>query len=381
MEIFYDGKNEGTPDVFDILRNLSFGNLRAKIIRKEFTFKQASYTSRGMLTDKKSWFLLVWEEGSEKVVGVGEFSPLKGLSPDFNKEGLLKLEEVAENINKFDSYLAGGLDAYPAVLFALETALIDLHGFGRGVLFENEFTEGSEAILTNGLIWSGEPEFMVQQINAKIQEGFQVIKMKIGALPFEQELHLLSLIRESFSPDEIEIRLDANGAFTYGEALRKLESLANFDIHSIEQPIKRGRWIEMEEICRESPIPIALDEELIGISDPFQMREMLESIMPTYIILKPTLCGGLSGAETWANEAEELGIGWWATSALESNIGLNAIAQWTYSRKNPLPQGLGTGSLYVENAPSPLTLKKGLTQMNSIVLKTWPEDRLNWLAK
>lgn len=381
MEIFYDGKNEGTPDVFDILRNLSFGNLEAKVIRKEFKFKQASYTSRGMLTDKKSWYLLVWEKGSDNAVGIGEFSPLKGLSPDFNKEGLEKLEEVAANIQNYDQYLSGGLDAYPAVLFALETALIDLHNFGRGIIFQSEFLEGTEAILTNGLIWSGEPDYMVEQINKKLQEGFQVIKMKVGALPFEQELHLLSLIRESFSPNEIEIRLDANGAFTFGEALRKLETLADYGIHSMEQPIKRGRWSEMEEICRESPIPIALDEELIGISDPFDMQELLESIMPSYIILKPTLCGGLSGAETWANEAEEMSIGWWATSALESNIGLNAIAQWTYARKNPLPQGLGTGALFTENAPSPLILKNGLTKINPDALANWPQARLKWLDK
>lgn len=381
MEIFYDGKNEGTPDVFDLLRNLSFGNLKSRVIRKEFAFKQASYTSRGVLTDKKSWYLLVWEEGTDNVVGIGEFSPLKGLSPDFNKDGLEKLNEVSENIQEFEAYLTGGLDAYPAVLFALETALIDLHNFGRGILFPSEFTEGSEAILTNGLIWSGEPDFMVSQINEKLEAGFNVIKMKIGALPFEQELHLLGLIRERFSQDDVEIRLDANGAFSYGEALRKLEVLHAFGIHSMEQPIKRGRWLEMEEICRESPIPIALDEELIGISDPFEMRELLENIMPSYIILKPTLCGGLSGAETWANEAEELGIGWWATSALESNIGLNAIAQWTYSRKNPLPQGLGTGGLFTENAPNPLTLKKGLTMMKAEALQSWPEDRLNWLSK
>ena len=381
MEIFYDGSGKDQPDVFDLLRNLSFGQLKAKIIRKEFVFKQAAYTSRGMLEDKKSWFLLLWEEGSEQVIGIGEFSPLKGLSPDFNKDGLDKLQEVARNIRDYDMYLNGGLDAYPAVLFALETALIDLHRFGRGILFESEFVEGTEAIATNGLIWSGEPDFMVNQINALLEAEFQVLKMKIGALPFEQELHLLSLIRERFGPDEVELRLDANGAFSSAEALRKLDQLAEFDIHSIEQPIRKGLWEQMEEICRESPIPIALDEELIGIYDYDEMQELLDLIMPRYIILKPTLCGGLSGAESWANHAEERGIGWWATSALESNIGLNAIAQWTYIRKNPLPHGLGTGSLYTENAPSPLYLDKGLTRINPEALKTLPKQRLDWLMK
>lgn len=369
MEIYYDRNSGSAPDVYDLLRNLGFASLEARVVKRNFVFKQASYTSRGMLQEKDSFFLVVWEKGSPDVKGIGEFSPLKGLSPDFGAPGEAKLQEVASNIQAYEEYLSGTLEAFPAVLFALETALIDLHGFGRGLLFESDFTRGREAILTNGLIWAGEPEFVVKQINEKLEEGFRVLKMKIGALPFEQELHILGLLRERFSPDEIEIRLDANGAFSFGEALRKLETLADFGIHSMEQPIKAGQWEQMEEICRKSPVPVALDEELTGISDSFAMQEMLETIMPSYIILKPTLSGGLSGAESWANEAEELGIGWWATSALESNIGLNAISQWTYIRQNPLPQGLGTGRLFTQNIPSPLFIKDGLTWYDAT--KTW----------
>jgi len=361
MEIFYDRNSGSAPDVYDLLRNLGFASLEARVVKKSFRFKKPSYTSRGILKEKDSWFLQVWEKGSPDVTGTGEFSPLKGLSPDSGAAGERKLAEVADNIGNFEHYLSGGLDEFPGVLFALETALLDLHGFGRGLLFESDFTKGREAIPTNGLIWAGEPEYVVEQINEKLEEGFNVLKMKIGALPFEQELHILGMVRSRFSPDEIEIRLDANGAFSFGEALRKLETLAGYGIHSMEQPIKAGKWEQMEEICRESPVAIALDEELIGITDSFQMQEMLETIMPSYIILKPTLCGGLSGAESWANEAEELGIGWWATSALESNIGLNAISQWVYVRQNPLPQGLGTGKLFTENIPSPLFIKDGLT--------------------
>lgn len=358
-EIFYTNESSSHTDLFDRLRNLSFSHLNARVEEKTMVFNRPAGTSRGVLSEKKVWFLTI-SDGN--FTGIGECAPLPGLSPDFaTAEAMIR--EVAETINEYQDWLMN-LDEYPSVKFALETALLDLDNYGNKVLFPSRFTEGKEAILINGLIWMGDPEFMVREINQKLEEGFRVLKMKIGAVDFAEECYILEQIRNTYAADEIEIRLDANGAFKPHEVLRKLEKLASYDIHSIEQPIKSGKWDDMSDICRDSPIPIALDEELIGISNSDDMREMLETILPAYVVLKPTLCGGLQGAEDWIATAEDSGISWWATSALESNIGLNAIAQWVYTKQNPVPQGLGTGKLYQRNFGSPLYLEADLMKFD-----------------
>lgn len=357
-DIFFTNESNYT-DLFDRLRNLSFNGLTARVEQKTMKFNRPAGTSRGVLNEKTAWFITV-SDGN--FTGIGECAPLPGLSPDFaTAENMLR--EVAETINDYADWLMN-LDEYPSVKFALETALLDLDNYGNKILFPSRFTEGKEALLINGLIWMGDPDFMVKEINQKLEEGFRVLKMKVGAMDFEQECHILEQIRATYGPDEIEIRLDANGAFKPHEAIRKLERLHTYDIHSVEQPIKPGRWDELSDICRDSPVPIALDEELIGITDSDGMRELLETVLPAYVILKPTLCGGLQGAEDWIATAEESGIGWWATSALESNIGLNAIAQWVYTKQNPIPQGLGTGKLYQRNFESPLYLEADLMKFD-----------------
>lgn len=359
-DIFFTNESNQPTDLFDRLRNLSLSGLTARVEHKILQFNRPAGTSRGVLTEKPVWFLTV-SDGN--FTGIGECAPLPGLSPDFSTAEAM-LREVAESINDYADWLMN-LDEYPSVKFALETALLDLDNYGNRLLFPSRFTEGKEALLINGLIWMGDPEFMVREINQKLEEGFRVLKMKVGAVDFEQECHILEQIRHTYGPHEIEIRLDANGAFKPHEALRKLERLALYDIHSVEQPIKPGKWDELSDICRDSPVPIALDEELIGINAADDgMRELLETILPAYIILKPTLCGGLQGAEDWMAMAEESGIGWWATSALESNIGLNAIAQWVYTKQNPIPQGLGTGQLYKRNFGSPLYLEGDLMKFD-----------------
>lgn len=358
-EIFFTNQASGHTDLFDRLRNLSFSGLHARVEQKTMEFIRPAGTSRGILNEKTVWFLTV-SDGN--FTGLGECAPLPGLSPDFaTAESMLR--EVAATIDEYADWLMN-LDAYPSVKFALETALLDLDNYGNKILFPSRFTEGKEAVLTNGLIWMGDPDFMVREINQKLEEGFRVLKMKVGAADFAQECHILEQIRGMFGADEIEIRLDANGAFKPHEALRKLERLSAYDIHSVEQPIRAGQWEEMSDICRESPVPVALDEELIGITSDDDMRELTETILPAYIILKPTLCGGLQGAEDWIATAEESGIGWWATSALESNIGLNAIAQWVYTKQNPVPQGLGTGKLYRRNFGSPLYMEADLMKFD-----------------
>ena len=236
-------------------------------------------------------------------------------------------------------------------------------------LFPSGFSSGLNTIPINGLIWMGNEAFMKKQIQEKIEAGFRCIKMKIGAIDFEAELNLLKSIRKEFSEVDIELRVDANGAFNPSEALEKLKRLSDFKLHSIEQPIKQGQIEEMAVLCKKTPLPIALDEELIGVFSMTDKQNLLETIKPQFIILKPTLVGGFKGSEEWIEQANSLNIGWWITSALESNIGLNAIAQWTYTLNSKLPQGLGTGSLYTNNFDSPLTIQNGALQYD--VAKSW----------
>ena len=284
---------------------------------------------------------------------------LRGLSIDDRPDYEEKLQWVCENIHLGEDALWEALIQYPSIQFGLETALRSLEGESPYLLFPSHFTNGQAAISINGLVWMGDEAYMKQQIEEKIQQGFGCIKLKIGAIDFAYELDLLRFIRDNFTPEEIEIRVDANGAFTLETSLDKLTQLSGFYIHSIEQPIKSGQHDSMAKLCRVSPLPIALDEELIGIFNFADKEALLQKIRPQYIILKPSLIGGFKGCSEWIALAEKYHIGWWVTSALESNIGLNAIAQWTFLQNNPMPQGLGTGALYTNNFESPLEVKNG----------------------
>ena len=319
-------------------------------------FKRPSGTSRGVMTQKETWFLILEDSGE---LGIGECGILRGLSYDDTPNYEEKLKWTCENIHLGKEELWKALVDYPSIQFGVEQAFLSLNSKDTFTLYPSEFTNGEKVIPINGLVWMGDENFMHQQIQQKLVEGFRCIKMKIGAIDFEKELEILASIRDSYNPDQIELRVDANGAFSPSEAMEKLHLLAPFNIHSIEQPIKAGQTMAMKELCSNTPIPIALDEELIGINKVANKEELLQTIQPQYIILKPSLVGGYRGSEEWINIADKLNVKWWITSALESNIGLNAIAQWTYTLKNKLPQGLGTGSLYTNNFSSPLTVKNG----------------------
>ena len=320
-------------------------------------FKQPAGTSRGVYTTRKIW-LIHLSDGQR--TGVGECAPLPDLSCDAlpDSEYASILNKVCEDFCQSGEIDYDSLRDYPSMLFGLETALLNLQNGDR--LFDTAFSRGEVGIPINGLVWMGNYDEMLQRLEEKLEKGFRCVKLKIGAIDFEQELDLIKRIRDRFSFHEVELRLDANGAFPYSEALYKLELLSQYAIHSIEQPIKAGQWAYMAELCRESPLPIALDEELIGVNDPAMKRHMLNIIKPRYIILKPSLHGGMAGCREWIETARDLGIGSWITSALESNIGLNAIAQFAssiYGDHITMPQGLGTGQLFTDNIPMPLEIR------------------------
>lgn len=319
-------------------------------------FKHPSGTSRGVLKEKKIWIISACEINNPEIVGTGECNPLVGLSIDDVPNYEEKLNEVCTSFSDYEDNLYEKLIDFPSIYFGIEMALLDLKRGGEKVYFNTPLIKYKQPIKINGLIWMGSQEFMHQQIQQKLEVGFSCIKLKIGAIDFEQELKLLSSIREKYDDEELELRVDANGAFSANGALEKLKQLDQFDLHSIEQPIRAGQQKEMANLCNKTPFPIALDEELIGIKSMQEKRALLEEIMPQYIILKPSLIGGFKGSLEWISVAGELGIPWWITSALESNIGLNAIAQFTSTFYNPLPQGLGTGQLYTNNIASPLVL-------------------------
>ena len=331
---------------------------------KKYTldFKRPSGTSRGTLVKKETWFLILEENGRQ---GIGECGLLRGLSIDDVGDYQEKLQWTCENISLGKSKLWTLLKDFPSIQFGIEQAFLSIQSEDAFVLFPSNFTQKKHPIPINGLIWMGDEAFMLAQIQQKLQQGFSCIKMKIGAIDFDQEIAIIESIRRQYSKDQIELRVDANGAFAVNEAIEKLKVLAAFDIHSIEQPIKQGQYAAMEQLCKTSPLPIALDEELIGFFDYKAKEKLLQQIRPEYIILKPSLIGGYKGSEEWITIAEGLGIKWWITSALESNIGLNAIAQWTFTRNNNLPQGLGTGSLYTNNFESPLQVAKGNLYYNN----------------
>jgi o-succinylbenzoate synthase len=331
--------------------------LQAKYEQRTFHFKRPSGTSRGILTEKYAWFISIWNPENPEIIGRGECSVIPGLSPDF-----ISLESKTDYENKLDQVcenLTIDLDNWPSIKFGVETALLDLENGGNGTYFDNAFTSGQKQIPINGLVWMGDPQFMQDQIEEKIEAGFSTIKMKIGAIDFDSEIKLLEGIRTKYSREEITLRVDANGAFTPEDALDKLKRLSELAIHSIEQPIKAGQWIQMAALCSSTPLPIALDEELIGINHLSEKVDLIQTIQPQYIILKPSLHGGLSGTREWIEIAESNNIPWWITSALESNVGLKAICQFTAEFDNDLPQGLGTGSLYIDNIESDLRVEKG----------------------
>lgn len=318
-------------------------------------FKQPAGTSRGVYTTRKIW-LVYLSDG--KKTGMGECAPLPDLSCDVRNDYEEVLEGFCQKLCESGEIDYEAMRDYPSMLFGFETALLNLqHG---DIMFDNAFSRGEVGIPINGLVWMGNYDEMLQRMEEKLEKGFRCVKLKIGAIDFDQELDLVKRIRDRFSFHEVELRLDANGAFPYEEALYKLELLSQYAIHSIEQPIKAQQWALMAELCRESPLPIALDEELIGVNDPEMKHHMLNIIKPRYIILKPSLHGGMQGCREWIKTARDMGIGSWITSALESNIGLNAIAQFAadvYGDHITMPQGLGTGQLFTDNIPMPLEIR------------------------
>ena len=331
--------------------------MKYEIEERLLHFKQPAGTSRGIYTTRKIW-LIHLSEGQRE--GLGECAPLLDLSCDAlpDHEYASILNKVCEDFCQSGEIDYDSLRDYPSMLFGLETALLNLQNGNR--LFDTAFSRGETGIPINGLVWMGNHDEMLQRLEEKMEKGFRCIKLKIGAIDFDQELDLIRRIRDRFSFHEVELRVDANGAFPYDEALYKLELLSQYNIHSIEQPIRQGQWAYMAELCRESPLPIALDEELIGVNDLAMKHHMLNIIKPRYIILKPSLHGGIAGCREWIATAREMGIGSWITSALESNIGLNAIAQFAssvYGDYITMPQGLGTGQLFTDNIPMPLEIR------------------------
>lgn len=326
--------------------------MRAAYTRYDLRFLRPAVTSRAVMTVKETYLLKVWHEDHPDICGMGECAVFRGLGSDDRPDYESRLARLCRDIN--DGRDPGDLAGWSSILFGYETAILDLAHGGTATIFHSPWSEGNGEITINGLVWMGSADEMLGRIDEKISTGFRCIKLKIGGIDFDEEVRLLGYIRSHFPSGKLELRLDANGSFAPAEAQSKLERLAVFDIHSIEQPIRQGQWCDMARLCRNSPIAIALDEELIGISDAGEKSRMLDTIMPAYIILKPSLCGGFRSAAEWIDLAEARGMGWWATSALESNIGLNAIAQWAASLSPAMPQGLGTGMLYDNNITSPL---------------------------
>jgi len=328
---------------------------------KKFTLKfiKPMGTSRGKLQDRQVYILCLIDRRNPQRFGLGECSPLPGLSPDARPDFEEKLRDICDLLNAGTAHDEIDLRDWPAIRFGLESALIDLNSGGHRLLFLTNFTRGLQTIPINGLVVMADYETMLQQAFAKIAGGFTCIKIKVGAMDFETECRLLREIRKYHPPEKITLRLDANGAFTTGEAQEKLQRLSGFRVHSLEQPIKAGQWDEMAKVCATSPIPIALDEELIDCHTPAEKAKLLRAIQPHFLILKPTLLGGFAACREWMALAEESKIGYWVTSALESNIGHNVISQWTATLNVAVPQGLGTGQLYRANFPASLQVNNG----------------------
>ena len=351
----------------------------ASIQHHTLQFRFEAGTSRGTLKEKDTWYLKLFSDN--QIIGIGEAGPLKGLSIEPLDQMEIELERVCEQLIgmqipesmeiAFEIAQDVSPDGFPSIHFAVETALLDVMHGGKKLIFDTPFYRGKERIPINGLIWMGSEEFMQQQIHEKMVSGFDCIKMKIGAIDFETELKLLKSIRAQYSSNEITLRVDANGAFAPEEAISKLTQLAALDLHSIEQPIKAGQITEMTKLCDATPLPIALDEELIGVNAYEDKLKLLKQIQPQYIILKPSLIGGIKSTLEWIKIAELTNTGWWMTSMLESNIGLNAICQLASYLKVKMPQGLGTGQLYHNNIASPISIYNGETFYD--IEKEWEE--------
>jgi o-succinylbenzoate synthase len=331
-------------------------------------FKQASGTSRGILRKKETFFIEI-SDGLK--YGIGECGLFRGLSFD-------DVPDFEDQLKKVCRALEGGADVtslyadYPAIRMGVEMALKSFDADEPFHLYDTPFSKGTQSISINGLVWMGSIDFMRRQVFDKIDEGYDCIKLKIGALDFNLECQLLEEIRAHYSSSLVTLRVDANGAFKPEEALEKLERLSKYELHSIEQPIAAGQFKFLKKLCAQTPIPIALDEELIGVLNVADKAAILDEIQPQYIVLKPSLLGGFTAAEEWITLAKARNIGWWITSALESNIGLNAIAQWTATLNTSMPQGLGTGGLFTNNIESPLVAEVGVLQYN---------NKLSWVTK
>ena len=340
--------------------------MKASYFKYILHFKNPSGTSRGILTDKETWFIILEKDGKK---GIGECGILRGLSADDRPDYEEKLQWTCRNIHLDEQKLWDELIEFPSIQFGLEMAFLSLKSENPFILFPSNFTENTKSISINGLVWMGDEAFMKAQIEDRIEQGFSCIKLKIGAIDFDKELDLLRFIRANFDEETIEIRVDANGAFNSNEALFKINQLSGFKLHSIEQPIKKNQTDTMAVLCKSASIPIALDEELIGVFSVEAKQKLLQEIRPQYIVLKPSFVGGFRGTLEWISVAEKFNIAWWITSALESNVGLNAIAQFTFLQNNLLAQGLGTGSLYTNNFDCPLTVSDG---------QLWYDNTKSW---
>lgn len=335
-------------------------------------FKQPAGTSRGVLTEKITCFMRIFDENKPDEFGIGEGAIYPGLSPEADDRFFYKLMELQANVRLG---LPTDLSHFPSLQSGFEQCIRDFSGECQGIYYNSPFVAGQKSIEINGLVWMGSFDEMVERIETKLQAGFRCIKLKIGAIDWKKEVDMIQYIRDRYDRDRVEIRVDANGGFTMDNAIPRLKRLADLGVHSIEQPIKAGQPMLMRFLCDVSPLPIALDEELIGKFTREEKIEMLDNIKPAYIVIKPALTGGFSGGEEWIELAKERNIGWWITSALESNIGLNALAQWVATLDTKMPQGLGTGALFTNNAEAPIYL-------DGDRLKYDPEKHLDrqWLA-
>lgn len=353
----------------EVLKDIQFSYVSHLL---QFRFEAG--TSRGVLTEKKIFLIKAFQKDNQQSIGWGEAAPLVKLSIDDIPDFETHLDNLCKNLSGTSlspdeasilDWVTSHIPAFlPSIRFAFETALLDLLHDGEKMVFDTEFFRQGQSIPINGLIWMGTKDFMLEQIDNKLADGYSCIKMKIGAIDFDQECDLIAYIRRKYDSSKITLRVDANGAFSQEDALQKLNTLASFDLHSIEQPIRQGQIDLMAELCIRTQLPIALDEELIGIDGYQEKKALLKRIKPQFIIIKPTLVGGIAASREWISLAEDLGISWWVTSALESNIGLNAIAQFTSTYPVTMPQGLGTGQLYENNFDSPLTIAKGYLEYN-----------------
>ena len=340
--------------------------MKASYFKYILHFKNPSGTSRGILTDKETWFIVLENDGKK---GIGECGILRGLSADDRPDYKEKIQWTCENIHLGEQKLWDELIEFPSIQFGIEMAFLSLKSENPFVLFPSDFSNFTKSISINGLVWMGDEAFMKTQIEDKIAQGFSCVKLKIGAIDFNKEINLLRFIRANFDENAIEIRVDGNGAFSENDALHKINQITGFKLHSIEQPIKKNHTDTMSVLCKNSQIPIALDEELIGVFSTEEKQNLLQKIRPQYIVLKPSFIGGFRGTLEWISIAEKLNIGWWITSALESNVGLNAIAQFTFLQNSIMPQGLGTGSLFTNNFDCPLTVSEG---------QLWYDKSKNW---